>query len=159
MVHMFVQHRQVLRAWAEAIWDARPAWRAYWASYTGALRDVLRSYGLAVAAPVLLDGRRRADLITGSTLVELKTGRLDDPGYVNSLIDQLLTYSLLAMHDGYRITHVALYAARYELLVRYPLHDFLDGLAGTQLNGAAVAAQLADAIRHHEPVPQNAHTL
>src|SRR2546423_593058 len=68
-------------------WQARPAFAAYWASYNKGFGYALRSYGPVTVAPALLDGHRHADLITGNTIVEIKSGRLDRRDHVEHLID------------------------------------------------------------------------
>lgn len=50
-----------------------------------------------------------------------------------ALIDQLLSYALLALRDGHPVTHIAAYLARYELLVHYPVQEVLDELASAPL--------------------------
>jgi hypothetical protein len=103
--------------------------------------------------PVLLGGHRHADLIAGNTVVEVKTGRLDRDDYVSQLIDQLLTYGLLAIHDRHPVTHVAAYLVRYQFLIRYPIQDLLNELAGTRVHVPGAAAALAAIIRETEPSP------
>jgi hypothetical protein len=51
-----------------------------WASYTSGFRTALRAYGPVTAGLRLLDGLRVADFLAGSTLVELKTGHIDNNG-------------------------------------------------------------------------------
>jgi hypothetical protein len=133
------------------IWRTRPAFRAYWTSYTSGFHTALRSYGPAIPQLALLDGRRYPDFLLGTTLLELKSGRLDHMDYLNALIDQLLTYTLLAHHDGHPVTHFAVYAARYQRLLRYPAQQTLDQLAGAPIDPTATGADLAAEIRASEP--------
>jgi hypothetical protein len=146
-----LRHVEVIHQIHRDMWATRPAFRAYWTSYTASARTALRSYGQVVAAPALLGGHRHADLIAGNTVVEIKTGRLDLPDYINQLIDQLLTYGLLALHDLQPTTHIAAYLARYELLIRYPIPDLLNELAGAPVHTPAAATRLATVIRASEP--------
>ena len=78
----------------------------------------------------LLGGRRCPDFLLGATVLEVKSGRLDQPAYLDRLIKQMITYVLLAHYDGYTITHAAVYAVRYQRLLRYLVQPLLDDLAG-----------------------------
>ncbi|MEV0154260.1 hypothetical protein AB0H57_11035 [Micromonospora sp. NPDC050686] len=124
--------------------------RIYWRSYCGGFREALRSYGPADPAPALLGGYRHADLIMGSTVGEVKTGRMDQPEYVDALFTQLLTYILLACHDGRPINDVVVYLARYGVLIRYLGQDLLEETAGRQADAVAAGSELAAVIRASE---------
>jgi hypothetical protein len=127
---------------------ARRAFRTLWSSYTSGFHAALRSYGLATAQFSLLGGCRQADFLLGTTLLELKSGRLDEDRYLDELIQQILTYVLLAHHDGRTTTHVAVYAARYQRLLRYRVQDLLVRLADTPVDLTAAGGELAALIRH-----------
>jgi hypothetical protein len=125
--------------------------RAFWLSYISGFQRGLRSYGPATAHLPLLDGHRCADFLLGTTLLEVKSGRLDQDHYLDDLIKQVLTYALLAHHDGHHLTHVAVYVARYQRLLRYPIPGLTNRLAGAPLNLTTTAAELADLIRDGHP--------
>lgn len=139
--------------------DSRPSqtfhtrrwFRAFWLSYSSGFHRGLRSYGHATAQLSLLGGHRRADFLLGTTLLEVKSGRLDQDRYLDNLIRQLLTYALLAHHDGHPVTHVAVYAARYQRLLRYPIQELTNRLTGEPLNLTTAAAELAGLIRDGRP--------
>jgi hypothetical protein len=133
---------------------ARRAFCVLWDSFSNGFRNALCSYGPATAQVSLLDGQRCADLLLGTTVLEIKSGRLDDGQYRAGLIRQLLTYALLAPMHGYPVTHVAVYAVRYQRLLRYPVQQFADRVAGDPVNLARAGAALAGVIRrtaHHRP--------
>ena len=117
-----------------------------WTSYTTGFHTALRSYGPATAHLSLLDGLRHADLLLGSTVLEVKSGRLDLNAYLDQLIKQMLTYALLAHHDGHPVTHVAVYGIRYQRLLRYPIQLLLNWLAGTPIDISVAGADLAAVI-------------
>lgn len=81
-----------------------------------------------------------ADLVTGHTLVELKTtlGRKTPTGRKATLdgltIYQLLGYVLHDHDDGHQIRSVAVYQARYGHLAVWPLDRLLPELAGSEVN-------------------------
>jgi hypothetical protein len=80
-------------------------------------------------------------------VLELKSGRLDQDAYLDPLVKQMITYPLLAHHDGRPVTHVAFYAVRYQRLLRYRVQPFLDRLAGSPVDLTATGAGLADVVR------------
>jgi hypothetical protein len=125
-------------------WHAFCTW---WTSHTSGFHHALRSYGAAVAQLPLCDGLRYADLMFGSTILEVKTGRLDHGPSLDDLVRQLITYPLLAHHDRRAVTHVAVYATRYQRLMRWPLQPLLDQLAGAPVDITVTAAGLATVIR------------
>jgi hypothetical protein len=104
----------------------------------------------AVQVP-LLHGRHHADLLLGATLLEVKAGRLDRPSYLNELIEQLLRYTLLALHDGRPVSHVAVYATRHRRLLRYRVADLLYELHGGPFDVAAAGTQLAHRVALDQP--------
>ena len=125
----------------------RRAFRAVWSSYTSGFHTALRSYGRATAQLSLLDGYRHADFLLGATLLEVKSGRLDEGTYVGDLIHQILTYALLAHHDGHPVTHIAVYAARYQRLLRYRIQKLANRLADAPVDLTATGSELAALIR------------
>jgi hypothetical protein len=147
-----LRHRDTVAIRAAATRTARPTFKEFWASYVGGFRAALLGYGPVTAAPVLLDGLRVADLIAGTTIVELKTGHLDEEHRFHDLIDQVLTYALLAPLSGYPVTAVVVYLARYHVLARYPVDAFLADLAGEAVDITETGHQLAALIRaEHSP--------
>ena len=134
--------------------ETRHEWIAFsglWNSYTAGFQAALVSFGTATADVRLLDGHRRMDFVLGSTVLELKSGRLDQESYLDHLIKQMITYALLAHREGYPITYVGFYAVRYQRLMRYPVQQLLDRLAGEHVNLIATAAELAVVILRQTP--------
>ncbi|WP_433537328.1 hypothetical protein ACQPZK_05975 [Micromonospora sp. CA-249363] len=121
--------------------------RTVWASYSSGFHSAFRSYGPATAQLPLLDGRRHADFLLGTTVLEVKSGRLDEDRYLDELIRRILTYALLAHHDDHLVTHIAVYAVRYQRLLRYRIDELANQLAGTPIDLTATGAALAAAIR------------
>jgi hypothetical protein len=124
-------------------WHAFSTW---WTSYTSGFHYALRSYGTATAQLPLCDGLRHADLMVGGTIVEVKTGRLDHDPSLDDLVRQLITYPLLACHDRRPVTHVAVYATRYQRLIRWPEQPLLDQLAGRPVDVTTTATGLITVI-------------
>jgi hypothetical protein len=151
------RHPDPLRRDKRPIWRTRPAFRRLWDTHLNGFHTGLQTYGPATAHLALLDGRRHADFLFGATILELKTGRLNHPDQVNDLIDQLITYTLLARHDGRPVTHAAVYATRYQRILRYPAQQLLEGLHGAPLDLAAAARDLANAIRTDQRAPLGSH--
>ncbi|MEH1031873.1 hypothetical protein [Micromonospora profundi] len=129
------------------IYHTRRAFRTAWDSYSSGFHSALRSYGPAAAQLPLLDGHRHADFLLGTTLLEVKSGRLDEDTYLDELICQILTYALLARHDGHHVTHVAVYAIRYQRLLRYRIDELTKQLADAPIDLTATGAKLAALIR------------
>jgi hypothetical protein len=148
-----LRHRETIAIHAGAIHAARPAFRQFWASYSGGFRAALLGYGSVTAGPALLGGLRVADLTAGTTLVELKTGHLDDTCQFHDLIDQVLTYALLAPLSGYPVTAVVMYLARYHVLARYPVDAFTTSLAGEPFDLAEAGRDLAALILAEQASP------
>jgi hypothetical protein len=147
-----LRHRDTIAIRAAATRAARPAFREFWTSHIAGFRGALLSYGPVIAAPPLLDGLRVADLIAGTTVVELKTGHLHDTPQFHDLIDQVLTYALLAPLSGYPVTAAAVYLSRYHVLARHSVADFTASLAGESVNISEAGNQLAALIRaEHQP--------
>ena len=122
-----------------------------WTTHSHGFHDALRSYGAATVQLPLLDGRHHADFLLGTTLVEVKAGRLDLASYLDALIDQLLRYTLLALHDGHAVSHVAVYATRHRRLLRYPATEFLYELHGGLLDLPGAATTLAHRVLTDQP--------
>jgi hypothetical protein len=134
--------------------ETRYEWIAFsvlWNSYAAGFQAALHSFGTATADVRLLDGRRWMDFVLGSTVLEVKSGRLDQPSYLDHLIKQMITYALLAHREGYPITYVGFYAVRYQRLLRYRVQQLLDRLAGEQVDLTATASELAEAILRQSP--------
>ncbi|WP_341719376.1 hypothetical protein QQG74_06420 [Micromonospora sp. FIMYZ51] len=141
------QHPRLLNSHPHETYRTRRGFRTVWSSYSSGFHSALRSFGPATAQLSLLDGHRHADFLLGTTVLELKSGRLDDDRYLDELIGQIMTYSLLAHHDGHRVTHVAVYAARYQRLLRYRIDELANRLAGTPIDLTSSGAHLATLIR------------
>jgi hypothetical protein len=154
---LYQRHPDPLRQDKRPIWRTRPAFRHLWHTHLTGFHTGLRTYGPATAHLALLGGRRHADFLFGTTILELKTGRLDLPNQVNDLIDQLITYTLLAHHDGHPVTHAAVYATRYQRILRFPAQQFLEGLHSAPLDLAETAPHLANAIRTDQPATFSNH--
>ncbi|QLQ39645.1 hypothetical protein [Micromonospora robiginosa] len=146
--HVLEQYPHLLHGAPRETYQTRRAFRIAWSSYHSGFHDALRSYGPATAQLSLLDGHRHADLLLGRTVLEVKSGRLDEDRYLDELIRQILTYALLAHHDGHPVTHVAVYATRYQRLLRYRLDELTHQLAGNPIDLTATAAELAALIRN-----------
>ncbi|WP_327041343.1 hypothetical protein OG400_29720 [Micromonospora ureilytica] len=148
-----LRRRRTIAVCATATRAARPAFADFWASYISGFRAVLRSYGPVSTGPALLDGLRVADILAGATIVELKTGHLTEAHQFQGLIDQVLTYTLLAAASGYQVSAVAVYLARYHVLARYPIDALTTELAGGPVDTTEAGNHLATLIRaeHHQP--------
>ncbi|MFE9658050.1 hypothetical protein [Micromonospora sp. NPDC006431] len=146
-----LRHQETLAACATGVRAARPAFAAFWASYTSGFQTALRSYGPVTTPLELLDGLRVADFLAGTTIIELKTGHLDDTNHLHALIDQVLTYALLAPASGHPVTAIVMYLARYHVMARYPLDLFLSRLAGKPIDTAEAGCHLAALIRTELP--------
>lgn len=145
------QHPDLFDSRPDETFHTRRWFRTVWSSYTSGFHAALRSYGPATAQLSLLDGHRHADFLLGTTVLEVKSGRLDEDRYLDGLIHQLVTYALLAHHDGHPVTHVAVYAARYQRVLRYPIQELTNRIAGAPLNLTAAATDLASLIRDGHP--------
>lgn len=76
-------------------------------------------------------GGADADLIAGTTLVEIKAVRTR--ALTLRTLRQLIVYALLDFDDQYALTHAALLSARYAQLVTWDLRELLDQAGGTTL--------------------------
>ena len=89
-------------------------------------------------------GGADADLLVGSTLVELKTrGKLE---LQQRHLHQLVAYALLDYDDNYGIKELAWYSARHGALVRLTLTDVLTALAGGPVDIATLRCELRQQI-------------
>jgi len=125
----------------------RLAFGDLWTSYTGGFYAALRSYGTATAKVLLLNGLRQADFFVGTTILEVKSGRLDQGLYLTQLINQMISYALLARFDGHPVTHVAAYAIRYQRLLRFRIEPFLARLADRRLDLDKASAEFASILQ------------
>lgn len=125
----------------------RLAFDDLWTSYTGGFCAALRSYGTATAQVSLLDGLRQADFFVGTTILEVKSGRLDQDLYVLQLTNQMISYALLARFDGHPVTHIAAYAIRYQRLLRFRIEPFLTRLAGRRLDLDKLSSEFANVVQ------------
>jgi hypothetical protein len=132
---------------------AEPELSELWSRYVDNARGVLTSWQPVVAAPVLL--RREgiygwhpafvADFITADALTEVKAGIVDEQGWASGEVAvQLMRYALLAPGCGYSVNTVALYLARYGLLLTWDVAGLMTQLAGESLDVQA----LGDQLRH-----------
>jgi hypothetical protein len=124
-----------------------PAFRAFWRRHTAGPRELLRELGPVRAAEVpFRGGHRMGDLIAGTTVVEIKTGHMQDEQLAETVL-QTVTYALLAEAEGYDVSDVAVYLARYGLMIRTPLQELVDDLAG----GPANLVDAREALTHDDP--------
>ncbi|MFI7069793.1 hypothetical protein [Micromonospora sediminicola] len=150
-IHAALRDRRTITVYARTTHAARPAFAAFWASYTSGFCNTLRGYGPVTAPLNLLEGLRIADFLAATTIVELKTGNLDDTHHLQALIDQVLAYALLAPVCGHPVTAAAMYLARYHVLAHYPLDTLLGRLAGQPINAIEAGQRLATLIRGEGP--------
>lgn len=86
-------------------------------------------------------GGADADLIVGTTLVEIKAVRTTDLRLRDA--QQLIVYALLDVDDQYALTHAALLSARYAQVVTWDLGELLDRAGQTTLQQARASLELA----------------
>ena len=127
----------------------RLAFDDLWTGYSSGFYGALRSYRKAIAQVPPLDGRRYADFFVGTTIPEVKSGRLDQNPYLTELVDPLIGYALLAHFDNQPVAHVAVYAIRYQRLLRFRIEPLLNKLAGRQLDLDQAGADFAELLRDH----------
>lgn len=89
-------------------------------------------------------GGADADLVVGSTLVEIKSS--SSPAMTQRDFQQLITYALLDFDDSFGLTRGALLSARYGQMVSWDLKDLLDEVGGVTLD--QMRAQLEQALGH-----------
>src|SRR5262249_21359892 len=91
-------------------------------------------------------GGADADLILGDCLVEIKTTL--NPCWNRDWLYQLLGYVLLDYADHYQIRSIAIYLARQETIVRWPLKDVLTKTAdGRALSLDQLRMSLKEVLR------------
>ena len=84
-----------------------------------------------------------ADFIAADTLVEVKAGPVDERGWQSGEVAiQMMRYALLAPAGGYPVTSVALYLARYGVLLSWELTDLAAQLAGHAVDLTLLREQL-----------------
>ncbi|GAA1870005.1 hypothetical protein GCM10009772_50620 [Pseudonocardia alni subsp. carboxydivorans] len=96
--------------------------------------------GIGYASPALIPHFADADLLVGSTLLDVKvSARADQPRRVRAWLQQVLGYAWLDISDRWGIRHVGLVLARQGLLVRWDLKSLTaaafgaaDPLAGVE---------------------------
>ncbi len=87
-------------------------------------------------------GGADADLIIGSTVVEIKATRTAELRLRDA--QQVVGYALLDFDDTYGLSHAAVLSARYGKLVVWDLEDLLDQAGGVSL--AQARSHIADAL-------------
>jgi len=87
-------------------------------------------------------GGADADLIIGSTVVEIKATRTAELRLRDA--QQVIGYALLDFDDTYALSHAAVLSARYGKLVVWDLEDLLDQAGGVSL--AQARSHIADAL-------------
>lgn len=86
---------------------------------------------LGAAAPAIVPDWADADLLVGSTLLDVKTVlRCDKPDRTARWLWQILAYAWLDVHDVYRIRSVGVYLARHGVVVTWNLQTFADNMLG-----------------------------
>jgi len=121
---------------------AATALRSLWNVYATAARPPLLTLGPVQTAPVLVPGYATGDLLAGTTLVEIKTGWLDSPEDVDQALCQVLAYGLLAVESQHDVTAVAVYAARFGMVLVDSLEPLACELAGGRVDLATAGADL-----------------
>ncbi|MEU8217275.1 hypothetical protein AB0C47_16040 [Micromonospora taraxaci] len=151
LIQAVLRDRRAITAYATGARAARPAFGAFWDSYTSGFGSALRGYGPVTASLSLLGGRRIIDFLAGTTIVEYKTGHFDDDGDLDALVEQVLAYALLAAASGHPVTAVVMYLARYHVLARYPLGMFLARVAGQPIDVTEVGRRFAAVVEAEQP--------
>lgn len=90
-------------------------------------------------------GGADADLIVGSTLIDIKSTMLRRLRRQD--LYQLVGYTLLDYEDAYGVDEVAFYLARRPALVRWRLDDLLEEMAGDVVDPAELRADLRTLLR------------
>ncbi|MFG1926836.1 hypothetical protein [Cryptosporangium sp. NPDC048952] len=105
---------------------------ALWRRYLDSGRARLRALGnLRGAAPVVEDPFT-ADLVVGTTLVEVKVYAQPTSGDLSSWIDQLLRYVLLDRDDRWNLDRVAIYSGWHGDLVELEFSELFARLTGAK---------------------------
>ncbi|MEU4532500.1 hypothetical protein AB0F49_30135 [Micromonospora ureilytica] len=150
-IQAVLRDRRAITAYATAAHAARPAFAAFWTSYTSGFHNALHGYGPVIASLSLLGGVRIADFLAGTTIVEYKTGHFDDARDLDALVEQVLAYALLASGSGHPVTEVVMYLARYHVLAHYPLDMFLARLAEQPIDATEVGRRFASLVEAEQP--------
>lgn len=137
-----------------AVLDALESlWRRYHDQRWAAFADL----GVTVTvAPVITDAFAVADLIAGTTLIDVKVVR-DPADCLDHWLDQVLGYALLDRDDHHRIDAIGLYCAQQAVFQCWELADLLPQLAAqpevdlAQLRAefATVSSDLIAAAQRH----------
>jgi hypothetical protein len=88
-------------------------------------------------------------------VVEIKPRTMTDDELADTVL-QAMAYALLAQAAGHAIIDVAVYPARYSLVIRTPAQHLADDLAGAPAELVAVRAALTG---HVPPWPPNSRTV
>jgi len=132
----------------EALASVPDAWAADVAAVADlALPQLAHLAGTVIPAPIfkgsrLVDGAD-ADLIIGSTLVEIKA--IGSPDLRLRDLHQVVCYALLDTDDQYQLTSIAVLSARFGVLVTWQLEELINE-AG-QLSLKEARALLTTALR------------
>lgn len=95
-------------------------------------------------------GGADGDLLINGTLLEIKT-RLKHELQQRHL-HQLVTYALLDYDDVYAIREIAMFSARHASLIRWPLDQVIEWLAGQPTDLAELRNDLRTHLRGARPV-------
>jgi hypothetical protein len=154
------RHGHATPAAAELIWNLTPgpplpagvlgSLVALWNCYLARGRISIAALGQTVTAhPVFADGSAIADLITGSTLLDIKASQ-DPEQNLPSWMRQVLSYALLARHEGLSIESIGVYHAGEGLVITWTLQQLLDEWTGLPACGFvdidAIARRFAAAV-------------
>lgn len=93
-------------------------------------------------------GGADADLILGSSLIEMKAVRND--ALVKGDIQQVVTYSLLDWDDQYGLDEVAILSARHGALVQWPLEELVFAGSRGLYDLAEARGRLKDSLTQRE---------
>jgi hypothetical protein len=112
----FVRARRLITA------KQLPTFEACWHAHVNGPQQVLRQLGPVRGADIPFhDGYQVADLIVGTSLVEIKTGD-DEDAKLGRTLRRSMACALLADGAGYTFDEVAVYLARHRLVIRSSLH-------------------------------------
>lgn len=105
--------------------DERRALTTFWDTYLRYGRPALLALGPTVAVqPALAEGAARADIILGTTLVDIKL-YYDPADSLEAILDQLLTYVLADTDDTFMLTEIAVYLGCQGALLTLDLETVL----------------------------------
>ncbi len=129
---------------------AAPTMLAFWRGHLASTHEPLQRLGLVTTGPVVYPGYATADLIAGTTLVEIKTGWIDEEN-IRKTLNQIISYALLAGPAGHAVTSIAVHLARYRLLIHDPLQTLANELAGKPVDIGAAAGNFATVVSASRP--------